>query len=552
MLDKMSSQQRLILATVVSMLFFLIYSAVFMPQQQETAQDKKSTELGKNSNNVQNNTPVSANEQNTGDTSAPKVQAQSVETNEVATSSPASTIDESKILVKIEAESFSMKIDNLGRISSMVLTHHEFVDENGKQIELIGSTLPRPMELRFNDTTLNKEAFKIDYTTDAEVVSLIDGSKTFTLTQKLSSVTITKKIKIYSDGHYDLNVDLSEEKGYFISPGFEPIISSEMMTISGVLVQDGAEQISIVEDGDATGMESYSSVWLASAFDRYYTTLFYSDHNDMNVVLSKVGEDKPILFVTGKPHMQLHGYIGPKLYDTLFSISPRLTVAIEYGWFTFIAKPMFSVLHYFHGYTANWGWAIVLLTLFIRLLLYPLTYKGMVSMQKLKAISPQVKEIQAKYKGEPQKMQAKVMELYKKHGANPLGGCLPMLLQIPVFFAIYRVLLNAIELQGAPWILWIEDMALMDPYYVLPLLMGASMYYQQKLTPSNFTDPMQEKVFKFLPVIFTVFFLTFPAGLVLYWFVNNLFSIAQQVFVNKGFAKHQEKAKAKAKHDDKD
>ena len=268
----------------------------------------------------------------------------------------------------------------------------------------------------------------------------------------------------------------------------------------------------------------------------------------MSVVLSKVGEDKPILFVTGKPHMQLHGYIGPKLYNRLFAISPKLTVAIEYGWFTFIAKPMFSVLNYLHGHLGNWGWAIVFLTLFIRLLLYPLTYRGMVSMQKLKAISPQVKEIQAKYKGEPQKMQAKVMELYKKHGANPLGGCLPMLLQIPVFFAIYRVLLNAIELQGAPWILWIEDMALMDPYYVLPVLMGISMYYQQKMTPSNFTDPMQEKIFKFLPVIFTAFFFTFPAGLVLYWFTNNLFSIAQQVFVNRGFEKHQ----AKAKHNDKD
>jgi YidC/Oxa1 family membrane protein insertase len=127
------------------------------------------------------------------------------------------------------------------------------------------------------------------------------------------------------------------------------------------------------------------------------------------------------------------------------------------------------------------------------------------------------------------------MEMYKKHGANPLGGCLPMLLQIPVFFTIYRVLLNAVELQGSEWILWINDLSRMDPYYVLPILMGASMYFQQKLTPNNFTDPMQEKVFKFLPIIFTFFFVTFPAGLVLYWIVNNLFSIAQQFIVNQQF-----------------
>ena len=147
------------------------------------------------------------------------------------------------------------------------------------------------------------------------------------------------------------------------------------------------------------------------------------------------------------------------------------------------------------------------------------------------------------------------MELYKKHSVNPLGGCMPMLLQIPVFFAIYRVLLNAVELQGAPWMFWIQDLSRMDPTYVLPILMGATMYYQQKITPSNFTDPMQEKVFKFLPVIFTFFFVTFPSGLVLYWFVNNLFSIAQQYMVNRKFeaakAARHEKHLAE-KHHDKD
>jgi YidC/Oxa1 family membrane protein insertase len=172
-------------------------------------------------------------------------------------------------------------------------------------------------------------------------------------------------------------------------------------------------------------------------------------------------------------------------------------------------------------------------------------------MQKIKEISPKIKELQAKYKGDPQRMNAAVMDMYKKHGANPLGGCLPMLLQIPVFFAIYRVLLNAVELQGAPWALWITDLSRMDTYYVLPILMGASMYYQQKLTPNNFTDPMQEKVFKFLPIIFTFFFITFPSGLVLYWFVNNLFSIAQQFIVNAQFANKKDAEIAIAKHAEK-
>jgi YidC/Oxa1 family membrane protein insertase len=134
----------------------------------------------------------------------------------------------------------------------------------------------------------------------------------------------------------------------------------------------------------------------------------------------------------------------------------------------------------------------------------------------------------------------KMMELYKRHGANPFGGCLPLLMQIPIFFALYRVLLNADELQGAPWILWIQDLSKMDPYYILPLVMGATMWYQQKITPSNFTDPLQEKIFKFFPILMTFFFVTFPSGLVLYWLTNNILSIGQQYYVNKAYAKHKQ------------
>ena len=201
---------------------------------------------------------------------------------------------------------------------------------------------------------------------------------------------------------------------------------------------------------------------------------------------------------------------------TLEAINPKLTDVIEYGWFTFIAKPLFTLLSFLHGYLGNWGWSIVVMTILIRLVLYPLTYKGMVSMNKLKELAPKVKELQAKYKGEPQKLNTHMMELYKKHGANTMDGCLPIILQIPIFFAIYRVLLNAVELKSAPWILWIHDLSVMDPYFILPIAMGATMYLQQRITPTNFTDPMQEKIMRFLPLIFTFFFMTFPAGLTLY------------------------------------
>jgi YidC/Oxa1 family membrane protein insertase len=273
----------------------------------------------------------------------------------------------------------------------------------------------------------------------------------------------------------------------------------------------------------------------------------YGFSKDTNIIVERDKNNNPVAYFEALPTMNFNGYIGDKDFKTLKAINPVLTNAIEYGWFTFAAKPLFLLLLWLHGIFGNWGWSIVALTIIIRIVLYPLTYKGMVSMQKIKEIAPKIKEVQAKYKGDPQRTNAAVMDMYKKHGANPLGGCLPMLLQIPVFFAIYRVLLNAVELQGAEWALWIHDLSRMDAYYVLPILMGASMYYQQKLTPNNFTDPMQEKVFKFLPIIFTFFFITFPAGLVLYWLVNNIFSIAQQFIVNQQFKNAKDAREAIAK-----
>jgi YidC/Oxa1 family membrane protein insertase len=269
----------------------------------------------------------------------------------------------------------------------------------------------------------------------------------------------------------------------------------------------------------------------------------------MEVFIQNDADENTLSFARNIGNFSAKGYIGPKDYKTLKAIEPSLVDTIEYGWFTFIAKPAFLLLDWLYSFIGNWGFAIVALTIIIRIVLFPLTYKGMVSMNKLKELAPRMKEIQTKYKGDPQKINAHVMELYRKHGANPMGGCLPILIQIPIFFAIYRVLLNAIELKGAEWILWINDLAELDPYFILPILMGITMYIQQHITPTNFTDPMQEKIMKFLPLIFTFFFITFPAGLTLYWFINNLCSIAQQMVVNKIFERHKAKEIAEKRHE---
>ena len=230
-------------------------------------------------------------------------------------------------------------------------------------------------------------------------------------------------------------------------------------------------------------------------------------------------------------------WIGPKMQDDLEAIAKGLDLTVDYGIFAFVSKPIFWVMQAIHSFVGNWGWTIILLTLFIKILFFLPSAASYKSMAKMKAAAPKMKEINERFSSDPQAKQKAMMELYKKEKINPLGGCLPILIQIPVFMGLYWVLLESVELRQAPWILWYKDLSIMDPYFILPLLMGASMYFQQKLNPPQM-DPIQQKIFQFLPIIFTFMFLWFPAGLVLYWVVNNVLSIAQQWFINKKIVGH--------------
>jgi YidC/Oxa1 family membrane protein insertase len=225
-------------------------------------------------------------------------------------------------------------------------------------------------------------------------------------------------------------------------------------------------------------------------------------------------------------------YAGPKEYDRLKQLNAKLEHIIDFGWFSIIAMPLFWVLKFFYKYLGNYGWSIVILTILVRVPFIPILNKSQQSMKKMQKIQPLMAELKEKYKNDPQKLQKETMALYKKYKVNPVGGCLPMLLQIPVFIALYNVLLQAIELRGAPFMLWITDLSVKDPYYVLPVVMGLTMVIQQKMTPSAM-DPKQAKMMMLMPVIFTFMFLTFPSGLVIYWLVNNVLGIIQQYYVNK-------------------
>ncbi|MBC6414240.1 MAG: membrane protein insertase YidC [Chromatiales bacterium] len=225
-------------------------------------------------------------------------------------------------------------------------------------------------------------------------------------------------------------------------------------------------------------------------------------------------------------------YVGPKLQNQLEEIQEGLELTTDYGIFSILSKPLFWLLDLIHDLIGNWGWAIVLLTLLIKLIFYKLSEISYKSMARMRKLQPSLMALRERFINDKERMQKEMMEFYKKEKINPMGGCLPILVQIPVFIALYWVLLESVELRQAPFMFWLNDLSTRDPYYVLPLLMGATMLVQTKLNPTP-PDPIQAKVMMVLPIVFTVFFAFFPSGLVLYWLVNNILSIAQQYVINK-------------------
>jgi len=225
-------------------------------------------------------------------------------------------------------------------------------------------------------------------------------------------------------------------------------------------------------------------------------------------------------------------FVGPKLVKRLEEIAPGLDLTVDYGVLTFLSKPLYWLLSFYYDWVGNWGFAIILLTMTIKAVFYKLSETSYRSMAKMRKVGPRLKALKERHGGDRQKMNAAMMELYKTEKINPMGGCLPILVQIPVFIALYWALLESVDLRQAPFILWIEDLSVMDPYFVLPIIMGVSMLVQQKLNPTP-PDPIQAKVMMALPFVFTFFFAFFPAGLVLYWVVNNILSITQQWIITK-------------------
>ncbi len=230
-------------------------------------------------------------------------------------------------------------------------------------------------------------------------------------------------------------------------------------------------------------------------------------------------------------------WVGPEIQDKMAAVAPHLDLTVDYGWLWFISQPLFKLLKFIHSYLGNWGFSIIAITFIVRGIMYPLTKAQYTSMAKMRMLQPKLQAMRERIGDDKQRMSQEMMALYKAEKVNPLGGCFPLLIQMPIFLALYYMLMGSVELRHAPFILWIHDLSAQDPYYILPVLMGVTMFFIQKMSPTTVTDPMQQKIMTFMPVIFTVFFLWFPSGLVVYYIVSNLVTIIQQQLIYRGLEK---------------
>ena len=430
--------------------------------------------------------------------------------------------------------------------------------------ELISTESYRDLPLYFTWGVEPRRAEVPLFAADRESLKVEAGeSQTLTMTAKLSSgLQVTRRMTFAPDSYLiNMSVEIynSSETPLQGSPYMSltnrPFEStSQRYLFSGpATLLDGKLQEIKPKDLQEAGQTLQGNItWVAFEGTYFMTGVIPENQTSQTLKLSAEGDlvnslllsPEEIIPAAGRLQYDYQVYFGPKKITTLREAGHDLERVVNFGWFDKIARPALYLLNFFYGYVGNYGIAIILVTVLIKILFWPIAQKGLKSMKNMQKIQPKMAKLKEKYKDDSARLNQEMMNLYKTYKVNPLGGCLPMILQIPVFFALYKVLLQAIELRHAPFMLWITDLSAPDrlmvgvdiPYLggipVLTLLMGGSMFLQQRMTPSP-ADPTQAKIMMFLPVIFTFMFLNFASGLVLYWLVNNLLSIAQQYVINK-------------------
>ncbi|TVT82172.1 membrane protein insertase YidC [Pseudomonas sp. H3(2019)] len=408
------------------------------------------------------------------------------------------------------------------------------------------------------------------YSTEQKTYQLADGQNQLNVDLKFSDagVNYIKRFS-FTRGLYDLKVtyliDNTSDKAWtgnlFAQLKRDASADPSSTTATGTATYLGAalwtsaepyKKVSMKDIDKASLKETVNGGWVAW-LQHYFVTAWIPAKNDSNVVQTRkdsqgnyiIGFTGPVLSVApgAKAETSATLYAGPKSQAILKELSPGLELTVDYGILWFIAQPIFWLLQHIHAIVGNWGWSIIFLTMLIKGIFFPLSAASYKSMARMRAVAPKLAALKEQHGDDRQKMSQAMMELYKKEKINPLGGCLPILVQMPVFLSLYWVLLESVEMRQAPFMLWITDLSIKDPFFILPIIMGATMFIQQQLNPTP-PDPMQAKVMKLMPIIFTFFFLWFPAGLVLYWVVNNCLSITQQWYITRKIEAATKKAAA--------
>lgn len=464
-------------------------------------------------------------------------------------------------LIHVKTDVLALAIDTEGGtiVESQLLKYGVSVDDN-TPIKLFDSMRGKlfHFETGLNSDHAKNATHTAIFSAPQTQYSLNGDSISIPLTWQANGVTVTKTFTFYQ-GRYDFSVT-QHVANHSDKPwnGYqyrqlqrdEVIVERGLTTFNtfagGVYStpENKYKKVGFDELGEnPLNIKNITGGWVGM-MQHYFMGAIVPPQTDQDTIFSRrLNDGTYVIGMVGMTHnvpvgadttFDTTGFVGPKIKNDLARIAPNLDKATDYGWFFFISEILFNVLDWVHSIIKNWGWAIVIVTLLIKTLLFPLAAKSFKSMAKMRKFQPEMERIRNNCGDDRQLVGQKMMELYKKEGINPASGCLPILVQIPIFLAFYYMLMESVELRQAPWIFWIKDLSVRDPYYVLPILNTGLMFIQQRLNPPP-TDPLQRRVMMFLPVVFGLVFLVFPAGLVLYWAVSNLFSIIQQYVITKRY-----------------
>ncbi len=499
-----NNEKRAIIAIGITMLLITVYGYFFIPAQHSSKQ--QTVVVNKDSQPMQ---------------AAVKSTAKQTSINEK--------------IINVETDNYIIKISNKsGAIKRLILKKYHLDKKPVTLVESKGSY--GTLETVFKDRNIENVEKTVAYSTDQEnlILNKSKEKSTLTLKKSLGNITIIKRYTFANDAftvNLDVSVlrngkDINEDFSLYAGPNLGDLEKSKYSHLGAVALVGGKK---IRKDKKIKPDEDINWIALES---KYFCLAFLPVKSNRIVGGYTNLNSNHYIYANLTTPTKIEIYGGPKSKQIIASVDHNLSKIIRFGMFGFIGKPSLQVLNFLYSIVGNYGVAIIILTFFIRLLFYPLSFKSFKSMKAMSKLQPKLKELQVKYKGKPDQLNKATMELYKKHKVNPFGGCLPVIIQIPVFLAFYNVLLNAIELRGAPFMLWITDLSAKDPYYILPIFMGLTMFLQQKLTPSTM-DPKQQKIMMFMPLIFTAMFLGFPSGLVIYWTTNNILTILQQFIDSK-------------------